>query len=73
MILVLFVAEILFLGYCGWLLIFRTGAIASRAHSKYGYEFFLKPWYSIFMRSIGFFIWSLAALAGYALLMIGLH
>jgi hypothetical protein len=71
MILVLFVAESLFLGYGGWLLIFRTSTIVGRAHSTYGYKFFLKPWYSIFMRSIGIFIWLLAALADYALLMMG--
>jgi|GEM_PF-4942853 len=68
MILVLFVAESLFLGYGGWLLIFRTSTIVRRAHSTYGYKFFLKPWYSIFMRSIGIFIWLLAAVAGFAML-----
>ena len=56
MILVLFVAESLFLGYGGWLLIFRTSTIVGRAHNTYGYKFFLKPWYSIFMRCIGIFI-----------------
>jgi hypothetical protein len=73
MILILFVAESLFLGYGGWLLIFRTSTIVRRAHNTYGYKFFLKPWYSIFMRSIGIFIWLLAALADYALLMMGSH
>ena len=68
MILVLFVAESLFLGYCGWLLIFRTSTIVGRAHKTYGYKFFLKPWYSTFMRCIGIFIWLLAAVAGYAML-----
>ena len=56
MILVLFVAESLFLGYSGWLLIFRTSTVVGRAHNTYGYKFFLKPWYSIFMRCIGIFI-----------------
>jgi hypothetical protein len=68
MILVLFVAESLFLGYGGWLLIFRTSTIVGRAHNTYGYKFFLKPWYSIFMRCIGIFIWLLTALTDYALL-----
>jgi len=52
----------LFLGYCGWLLIFRTSTIFSRARRTYGYNFFLKPWYSMFMRCIGIFILILTAL-----------
>ena len=70
---VLFVAESLFLGYCGWLLTFRTSTIVRRAHSTYGYSIFLKPWYSTFMRCIGIFIWLLAILANYALLTSGSH
>jgi hypothetical protein len=70
MILILFVAESLFLGYGGWFLIFRTSTIVGRAHNTYGYKFCLKPWYSIFMRCIGIFIWLLAAVAGYAMLML---
>jgi hypothetical protein len=70
---VLFVAESLFLGYGGWLLTFRTSTIVRRAHSTYGYNFFLKPWYSTFMRCIGIFIWLLTALADYALLTLGSH
>jgi hypothetical protein len=62
------VAISLFLAYCGWLLIFRTSTIVRRAHSQYQYNFFLKPWYSIFMRCIGIFIWLLTALTDYALL-----
>jgi hypothetical protein len=65
MILVLFVAESLFLGYCGWLLIFRKSTIVGRAHNIYGCKFFLKPWYSIFMRCMGIFIWLLGAVASY--------
>ena len=57
----------LFFGYCGWLLIFRTSTIVRRAHSQYGCNFFLKPWYSIFMRCIGIFFWMMAALVDYAL------
>jgi hypothetical protein len=63
-----FVAVSLFLGYGGWLLIFRTSTIVRRAHSTYGCNFFLKPWYSIFMRCVGIFIWLLAALSNYGLL-----
>jgi len=66
-----YLAEILFLAYCGWLLIFRTSTIVRRAHNRYHCDFFLKPWYSIFMRCIGIFVWLLAALAAYALLMLG--
>ena len=66
--LVLFVAESLFLGYCGWLLIFRTSTIAGRAHKTYGYQFFLRPWYLIVIRCIGIFLWLLAAGADYAML-----
>jgi drug/metabolite transporter superfamily protein YnfA len=62
------VAESLFLGYGGWLLTFRTSTIVRRAYSTYGYNFFLKPWYSRFMRSIGIFIWLLMAPADYAML-----
>ncbi len=63
-----YVAVSLFLGYCGWLLIFRTSTIVRRAHSQYHYNFFLKPWYSIFMRCIGIFICLLTAITDYALL-----
>jgi len=62
------VAVSLFLAYGGWLLIFRTSTIVRRAHSQYHYNFFLKPWYSMFMRCIGIFIWLLTVLANYALL-----
>lgn len=62
-----------FLVYCSWLLIFRTSTIVSRAHRTYGYKFFLKPWYSIFMRCIGAFILLLAALADYALVALRPH
>jgi len=58
----------LFLAYCGWLLIFRTSTIVRRAHSQYHCNFFLKPWYSIFMRCIGIFIWLLTALTYYSVL-----
>ena len=63
-----YVAVSLLFGYCGWLLIFRTSTIVRRAHGTYGYELFLKPWYSIFMRCIGIFIWLLTALIDYVLL-----
>ncbi len=63
------VAVSLFLGYCGWLLTFRTSTVVRRAHSQYHCNFFLKPWYSIFMRCIGIFIWLLTALTDYVLLM----
>ena len=63
-----YVAVSLFLGYGGWLLIFRTNTIVRRAHRMYGCNFFLKPWYSIFMRCIGMFILLLTALADYVLL-----
>jgi len=65
-----YLAVSLFLIYCGWLLIFRTSTIVGRAHGIYKYGFFLKPWYAIFMRCIGIFIWLLTALTGYALLML---
>jgi hypothetical protein len=68
-IIVWYVAVSLFLGYCSWLLIFRTSAIVRRAHSQYRCNFFLKPWYSIFMRCVGIFIWLCAVLVDYALLM----
>jgi hypothetical protein len=64
-----FIAVSLFLGYCGWLLIFRTDSVVGRAHRTYGYNFFLRPWYSILMRCLGIFIWLLAALGDYGLLM----
>ena len=35
-----YVAEGLFLVYCGWLLTFRTSTIVRRAHSKYQRNFF---------------------------------
>ena len=63
----------LFLGYCSWLLIFRTSTIVSRAHRTYGYNFFLKPWYSMFMRCIGIFILLLTALTDYALVTLRSH
>ncbi len=63
-----FVAVSLFLGYCGWLLAFRTSTVVRRAHSTYGCNFFMKPWYSIFMRCVGIFIWLLTVLSDYALL-----
>jgi hypothetical protein len=63
-----YLAVSLFLAYGGWLLIFRTSTIVRRAHSQYHCNFFLKPWYSIFMRCIGIFIWLLTALTDYALL-----
>jgi hypothetical protein len=63
-----YAAVSLFLAYCGWLLIFRTSTIVRRAHSQYHCNFFLKPWYSIFMRCIGIVIWLLTALTDYALL-----
>ena len=62
------VAVSLFFGYCGWLLIFRTSTIVRRAHSQYGCNFFLKPWYSIFMRCTGIFFWLATALIYVALL-----
>jgi hypothetical protein len=58
----------LFFGYCGWLLIFRTSTIVRRAHGTYGYSFFLKPWYSAFMRYVGIFIWLCAVVVDYLLL-----
>jgi hypothetical protein len=58
----------LFFAYCGWLLIFRTSTVVRRAHSQYGYSFFLKPWYSAFMRCLGICFWLLPVLTGYALL-----
>jgi hypothetical protein len=57
----------LFFGYCGWLLTFRTSTIVRRAHSTYGFSFFLKPWYSAFMRCIGIFFWLCAVLIDYLL------
>jgi hypothetical protein len=63
-----YAAVSLFLGYCGWLLIFRTSTIVTRAHSQYNFNFFLKPWYSILMRCVGIFIWLLTALTDCALL-----
>jgi len=65
-----YAAASLLLGYCGWLLIFRTDTIVSRAHRQYGYKFFLRPWYSILMRCIGIFIVLLAALTDYALVVL---
>jgi len=67
-ILLWYAAVSLFLAYCGWLLVFRTSTIVRRAHSQYQFKFFLKPWYSIFMRCIGVFIWLMTALVDYALL-----
>jgi hypothetical protein len=67
-IIVWYLAVSLFLGYGGWVLTFRTSTVVRRAHSQYHRDFFLKPWYSIFMRCIGIFIWLLAALSDYALL-----
>jgi len=58
----------LFFAYCGWLLVFRTSTIVRRAHNQYHCNFFLKPWYSIFMRCIGIFIWLCAVLVDYMLL-----
>jgi hypothetical protein len=58
----------LFFVYCGWLLTFRTSTIVRRAYSQYHCNFFMKPWYSIFMRCIGIFIWACAALVDYVLL-----
>jgi hypothetical protein len=60
-----FVVVSTFLGYCGFLLIFTTSSIVARAKKKYGYNFFLRPWYSILMRCIGLFIWLLMGLAAY--------
>lgn len=62
------VAVSLFLGYCGWLLTFRTSTVVRRAHSQYHCNFILKPCYSIFMRCIGIFIGLLTALIDYMLL-----
>lgn len=67
---IFYAAVSLFLAYCGWLLVFRTSTIVRRAHSQYHCDFFLKPWYSIFMRCIGIFIWLLTVLSDYALLML---
>lgn len=63
-----YAAVSLFLGYGGWLLIFRTSAVVRRAHTTYGSNLFLKPWYSQLMRCTGIFIWLLTALADYFLL-----
>jgi hypothetical protein len=52
--------------YGGWLLIFRTSTIVSRAHKTYGFKFFLKPWYSIFLRSMGIIVLLLVAISDYA-------
>jgi hypothetical protein len=49
--------------YFGWLTIFRTGTAASRAYSKYGFNFFLKPWYSIFLRCMGIIVLLLMAVS----------
>ena len=73
MTLALFVAESLFLGYVGWLLIFRTSTILRRAHNTYGFNLPPKPRYSTLMRSTGILIWLPAALADHALLMTGPH
>ena len=52
--------------YFGWLTIFRTSTTASRAYSKYGFKFFLKPWYSIFLRCMGILVLLLMAVSDYA-------
>jgi hypothetical protein len=62
-----------FFVYCGWLLTFRTSTVVRRAYSKYRCNFFLKPWYSIFMRCIGIFIWVWTALIDYVVLTQILH
>jgi hypothetical protein len=56
--------------YGGWLLIFRTSTITSRAHRVYGFNFFLKPWYSIFVRCMGILVLLLIALSDYALVVL---
>jgi hypothetical protein len=65
-----YAAVSLFLGYCGWLLIFRTSTIVSRAQRQYGYKFFLRPWYPTLMRCIGIFIVLLTAVTDYALVVL---
>jgi hypothetical protein len=52
--------------YFGWLTIFRTSTTASRAYSKYGFNFFLKPWYSIFPRCMGVLVLLLMAVSDFA-------
>ncbi len=52
--------------YFGWLTIFRTSTTASRAYSKYGFKFFLQPWYSIFLRCMGILVLLLIAVSDYA-------
>jgi len=52
--------------YFGWLTIFRTSATASQAYSKYGFNFFLKPWYWILLRCAGIIVLLLMAVSDYA-------
>jgi hypothetical protein len=65
---VLNVAANLLVAYYGWLFIFRARVVVRQAHSKYRWNFFLKPWYSIFLRCIGLFVLLLIAVTDYALL-----
>ncbi|MGO9990983.1 MAG: hypothetical protein ACLPTF_00510 [Steroidobacteraceae bacterium] len=44
----------------------RTDTAASRAYRKYGFNFFLKPWYSIFLRCMGIIVLLLLAVSDYA-------
>jgi hypothetical protein len=65
---VLDVAVNLLVAYKCWLLIFRTHIVVREAHGKYQWNFFLKPWYSIFLRCIALFVLLLIVVADYALL-----
>ena len=56
--------------YFGWLTIFRTRTTASRTYRKYGFNFFLKPWYSIFLRCAGIIVLLLMAVSDYAEVML---
>jgi hypothetical protein len=64
---ILFYVSVNLLGcYFGWLTISRTSTKASRAYSKYGFNFFLKPWYSILLRCAGIIVLLLMAVSDFA-------
>jgi hypothetical protein len=70
-VIIAMIAVALLLGFCGWLLLFRTGHILHLAHHNHrtsprwiqdvpGHRVIFKPWYPTYLRIGGVFAWLLA-------------